>query len=68
MRVLVLNGSPKKRSDTFRLTDAFLKGLNKTKEHEVNIIHVIEKEAFALLYSWCWEALIRTSSVTGASL
>ena len=26
MRILVLNGSPKKKSDTFRLTDAFLKG------------------------------------------
>ena len=25
MRILVLNGSPKKKSDTFRLTDAFLK-------------------------------------------
>lgn len=23
MRILVLNGSPKKKSDTFRLTDAF---------------------------------------------
>ena len=31
MRILVLNGSPKKKSDTFRLTEAFLKGLN--KEH-----------------------------------
>ena len=29
MKILVLNGSPKKRSDTFRLTDAFLKGLNR---------------------------------------
>ena len=28
MRILVLNGSPKKKSDTFRLTDAFLKGLS----------------------------------------
>ncbi len=33
MKILVLNGSPKKKSDTFRLTDAFLKGLNKTGEH-----------------------------------
>ena len=31
MRILVLNGSPKKKSDTFRLTDAFLKGLNRAK-------------------------------------
>ena len=44
MRILVLNGSPKKKSDTFRLTDAFLKGLNRRQEHEVHIINVIEKD------------------------
>lgn len=44
MKVLVLNGSPKKKSDTFRLTDAFLKGLNRSGGHEINIVHVIEKE------------------------
>ena len=43
MKVLVLNGSPKKKSDTFRLTDAFLKGLNKDGEHEVHVVNVIEK-------------------------
>ena len=43
MKVLVLNGSPKKQSDTYRLTDAFLKGLNKNNEHEVNVVNVIEK-------------------------
>ena len=32
MRILVLNGSPKKKSDTFRLMDAFLKGLNRVGE------------------------------------
>lgn len=44
MKILVLNGSPKKKSDTFRLTDAFLKGMNKLSEHEIHIINVIEKE------------------------
>ncbi len=44
MKILVLNGSPKKKSDTFRLTDAFLKGLNKDNEHEVNIVNVIDKD------------------------
>ena len=44
MKILVLNGSPKKKSDTMRLTDAFLKGLNKNSEHEVNIINVIDKD------------------------
>ena len=44
MKILVLNGSPKKKSDTFRMTEAFLKGLNKKQEHEVNIINVIDKD------------------------
>lgn len=44
MRILVLNGSPKKKSDTFRLTDAFLKGLNRGGEHEVHIVNVIDKK------------------------
>ena len=43
MRVLVLNGSPKKRSDTFRMTERFLKGLNAAGEHEVTVVNVIEK-------------------------
>ena len=44
MKILVLNGSPKKKSDTYRLTDAFLKGLNRDGQHEVNIVNVIEKK------------------------
>lgn len=44
MKVLVLNGSPKKKSDTFRMTDAFLKGLNRAGEHEIQIINVFEKK------------------------
>ena len=43
MKVLVLNGSPKKISDTFRLTEAFLKGLNRDEKHEIKVINVIEK-------------------------
>ena len=43
MKILVLNGSPKQKSDTFRLTAAFLKGLNRRGEHEVHVIKVIEK-------------------------
>ena len=44
MKILVLNGSPKKKSDTFRLTDAFLKGLNRNGDKDVHIIHVIDKK------------------------
>jgi hypothetical protein len=43
MKILVLNGSPKKKSDTFRLTDAFLKGMNRDGRHEVHIVNAIEK-------------------------
>ncbi len=44
MKILVLNGSPKVKSDTFRLTDAFLKGMNRNGEHEVHIVHVRERK------------------------
>ena len=43
MKILVLNGSPKKQSDTFRLTESFLRGLNKKERHEVTVIDVIDK-------------------------
>ena len=33
VKVLVLNDSPKKKSDTFRMTDAFLKGLTRSGAH-----------------------------------
>ena len=44
MRILVLNGSPKKKSDTFRLTSAFLEGLNRDHRHEVHTVSVIDKK------------------------
>ena len=43
MNVLVLNGSPKEQSDTFRMTERFLRGLNREQTHEVHIVRVIEK-------------------------
>ena len=58
MKVLVLNGSPKKRSDTFRLTETLLKGLNRTQAHEVNIIHEIEKDIAPCRGCFgCWQKL-----------
>lgn len=43
MKILVLNGSPKTKSDTMVLTNAFLKGLEKTGSHEIHVIDVIKK-------------------------
>ena len=58
MRILVLNGSPKKKSDTFRLTDAFLKGMNKNGEHEVDVIHVIDKKIAPCRGCFgCWQKM-----------
>ena len=44
MKIVVLNGSPKAKSDTFRLTDAFLRGMNRSGAHEVHIVHVREAD------------------------
>lgn len=43
MKILVLNGSPKSKSDTMVLTNAFLRGMGKTGQHEITIIDVIKK-------------------------
>jgi multimeric flavodoxin WrbA len=58
MKILVLNGSPKKKSDTFRLTDAFLKGLNRNNEHEIRVIDVINKKISPCRGCFgCWQKL-----------
>ncbi len=58
MKILVLNGSPKKKSDTFRLTEAFLKGLNRSGEHEVNIVHVRDKQIAPCRGCFgCWQRM-----------
>ena len=44
MKILVLNGSPKReKSDTLRITDAFLKGMNEAAAQDAHIIHVIDR-------------------------
>ena len=56
MKVLVLNGSPKEKSDTMCLTSAFLKGLNKNNEHEIKIIDLIKKNIKPCLGCFlCWK-------------
>ena len=57
MKVLVLNGSPKTESDTFRLTQAFLKGLNRDQTHEIKVVRVIEKNIAPCQGCFgCWQA------------
>lgn len=56
MKILVLNGSPKKNSDTMRLTNAFLEGIKQDKDNSVEIINVIEKEIKPCLGCFaCWK-------------
>lgn len=43
MKILVLNGSPKAKSDTMRMTNHFLEGLLAKKECSVTIVDVIMK-------------------------
>lgn len=44
MRILVLNGSPKRdKSDTMHITRAFLEGMDEAAQQEIQIIHVIDK-------------------------
>ena len=56
MKVLVLNGSPKQKSDTMCLTNSFLKGLNKDNEFDVHIIDLIKKNIKPCLGCFsCWK-------------
>ena len=57
MKILVLNGSPKKKSDTFRLTEAFLRGMNRKEQHEIHVINVIEKKIAPCRGCFgCWQS------------
>lgn len=56
MKILVLNGSPKAKSDTMHLTNAFLDGIANRGEHQIEIINVIEKEIKPCLGCFaCWK-------------
>ena len=44
MKILVLNGSPKKeKSDTLCITRAFLEGMQQAEDQQVNILHAIDR-------------------------
>ncbi len=56
MKILVLNGSPKQKSDTMRLTNAFLDGIRKTGDHEIEVIDVIKKDIKPCVGCYiCWK-------------
>lgn len=44
MKILILNGSPKKeKSDTMCITRAFLEGMQDGREQQVHVLHVIDR-------------------------
>ena len=56
MKILVLNGSPKVKSDTMHLTNAFINGITKSGKHQLEIINVIEKKIKPCLGCFsCWK-------------
>ena len=56
MKVLVLNGSPKEKSDTMCLTNAFLKGLNKDNNFDVHVIDLIKMNIKPCIGCFtCWK-------------
>lgn len=59
MRILVINGSPKReRSDTMHLTRAFLAGMNDIQPQTVRTIHAIDRhiEYCTVYFSACTTA------------
>ena len=56
MKILVLNGSPKAKSDTMRLTRSFLEGLTSENSCEVTVVDVIKKNVKPCLGCFaCWK-------------
>ena len=44
MKILVLNGSPKRdQSDTMHITRAFLEGMKEAAYQEIHTIHVVDR-------------------------
>ena len=56
MKILVLNGSPKKKSDTMVLTNAFLRGIEKNGNHEIFVMNISEMKISSCRGCFgCWQ-------------
>ncbi len=56
MKILVLNGSPKKKSDTMVLTNAFLRGIEKNGNHEIFVMNIFEMKISSCRGCFgCWQ-------------
>ncbi|MBR3927814.1 MAG: flavodoxin family protein [Clostridia bacterium] len=56
MKVLVLNGSPKAKSDTMRMTRSFLEGFAAKENCDIAIVDVIKKEVRPCMGCFmCWK-------------
>ena len=56
MKILVLNGSPKKKSDTMVLTNAFLRGIEKNGSHKIFVMNIFEMKISSCRGCFgCWQ-------------
>ena len=56
MKILVLNGSPTKKSDTMVLTNAFLRGIEKNGSHEIFVMNIFEMKISSCRGCFgCWQ-------------
>ena len=56
MKILVLNGSPKEKSDTMVLTNAFLCGIEKNGNHEIFVMNISEMKISSCRGCFgCWQ-------------